>query len=346
MNRSFKEFRDSLLGTLLDVLWAQWTALGVSGTGAAEQSRIVDPESLLLLTLTVGRYDSRLFDEVLDWLTVNGEFINIQRLKNISIQHGFQGMAQLGAVSEFLGPRARSALKWKNVSAKTAEERQEPLFCLRDGSLEPYGGKASPEFQKHGLLRNVVELRGQSMPFPSTGIPSLLMRLRALVGLSARCEILCVLGASIEVHPSEVARQTGYFDRTVQNAMLEMARSGVVSVRTERRRKMYWLNPGVLDELLRPGGKPTPWTNWSSLFRAVEMLWLGVDSLNRPGLDAITVSSEFRRITGEIRPLLGEAGLGTILQNEHAWPGEQYAAVFMDDIAGLLDAAFLVHDQK
>lgn len=337
MDTSLKEFRNSVLERLLDMLWRQWTALGVAGAVTPGSTPVVDPEPLLLLTLTVARYDARLFDEVLDWLTVNGDFINVQRLKNVAVQFDFGSIAQMAAVSEFLGPKARSVLKWKKVSSMAGPGRDEPLFCLRDGAPVPLKGDLSPEFSAYGLLRNPIELRGYSRPFPLTGMPSLLLRLRALFGISARCEILCVLGANHEVHPSEAARQTAYFARTVQNAMQEMVRSGVVEVRTANRQKMYWLKPGFLDSLLRPDGKPTPWINWSALFRAQEILWLGVDRLAVAGLDPLTAASELRRLAMKIRPLLGDAGLGMKLRNEAAYPGESYTAVFEEDIAALLD---------
>lgn len=338
METSLNEFRNSVLERLLDMLWRQWTALGVAGAVKPESTRVVDPEPLLLLTLTVARYDARLFDEVMDWLTVNGDFINVQRLKNVARQFDFAGVAQMAAVSEFLGPKARSVLKWKKVSSMAGPGRDEPLFCLRDGGPVPLKGDLSPEFSAYGLLRNPIELRGYSRPFPLTGMPSLLLRLRALFGISARCEILCLLGANQEVHPSEVARQTAYFARTVQNAMQEMLRSGVVEVRTANRQKMYWLKPGFLDSLLRPDGNPIPWMNCSALFRAQEILWLGVDRLAVAGLDPLTAASELRRLAMKMRPLLGDAGMGMKLRNESAFPGEGYTTVFEEDIAALLDA--------
>lgn len=338
MGISLKEFRNSVLERLLDMLWRQWTALGVAGAGLPEATRVIDPESLLMLTLTVARYDARLFDEVMDWLTVNGDFINVQRLKNVAAQFDFDGVAQLAAVSGFLGPKARSVLKWKKISTMANPGREERFFCLRDGGPVSLKGDLSPEFSAYGLMRNPIELRGYSRPFPLTGMPSLLLRLRALLGISARCEILCVLGAETEVHPSEAARRTAYFARTVQNAMQEMVRSGVVDVRTANRQKIYWLKPGFLDSLLRPDGSPTPWMNWSALFSALEILWAGVDRLAVAGLDPLTASSELRRLAMKMRPLLGEAGMGMKLRSEAAYLGESYSTVFKEDIAGLLDA--------
>ena len=126
MGTSLIEFKAAVLDQLLSFLWRQWSALGVSGYGAAEEHRVIDPEPLLLLSLTVCRYDARLFDEILDWLMVNGAFLNVQRLKNIERQSDFQCKAQLSAVSELLGKNSNYALKWKSLSIAFFYERRQP----------------------------------------------------------------------------------------------------------------------------------------------------------------------------------------------------------------------------
>lgn len=113
MGTSLSDFKSTVLDHLLGLVWRQWSALGVSGYSASEEKGVVDPEALLLLTLTLGRYDARLFDEVLDWLEVNGDFLNVQRLQNLLKQHDFQAKAQLSAVAERLGRKSTVVLKWK-----------------------------------------------------------------------------------------------------------------------------------------------------------------------------------------------------------------------------------------
>lgn len=336
MDNSLSGFRDELLDRLLDFLWSQWSALGVSGYSASQERRVIDPEPLLLLSLTVCRYDARLFDEILDWLQVNGAFLNVQRLKGIERQAGFQGKAQLAAVSELLGKRSLYALKWKGLASSHSHSAEEPLFFAKDGTPLPVPPELSPEFEGHGLLRPPIRLRGYSQPFPTQGTATLLLRLRALLGVNSRCELLCLLGAAEEIHPSDIARQTGYFPRTTQLALAEMALSGVVEVRSANREKRYWLKPGVLDDLLRPEGKPTPWRNWTPLFRALELLWLGVSDPRRKELDPLLLSSELRRLSREIRPLLGEAGCGARLRDDSGYRGEGYTGVFMDDMRDVL----------
>lgn len=337
MDISLTEFKATVLKALLDFLWCQWSALGVAGQSAPEERRVIDPEPLLLLSLTVCRYDARLFDEILDWLMVNGAFINVQRLKNIERQLDFQCKPQLSAVSELLGQKSSYALKWKGLATAHTLESATPLFFMQDGKPLPLSADYAPEFQGHGLLRGPLRLRGYSQPFPAHGMPTLLLRLRALLGVNARCELLCLLGAADEIHPSDIARQTGYFPRTTQNALAEMARSGVVEMRSGNREKKYRLQAGLLDKLLRPEGQPTAWVNWAPLFRALEILWLGLIDPKRQDLEPLLLASELRRLAMAMRPLLGEAGWGMDLRDESAYRGAAYGSIFVEDVGALLE---------
>jgi hypothetical protein len=116
-----------------------------------------------------------------------------------------------------------------------------------------------------------------------------------------------------------------------------MARSGIVQVRSGNREKWYCLQSDVLDHLLKPEGSPTPWVNWAPLFRAFEMLWIGVIDPKRQNLDPLTQASEWRRLGKEMRPLLAEAGLGRQLEDGSSFRGIEYSSIFIRDIKGILN---------
>jgi hypothetical protein len=335
MNILLSDFKKTLLDSILDLLWRQWTAIGVSGYGNAEESKVVDPEALLLLTLTVARYDARLFDEVLDWLEVNGDYLNVQRLQNLVKQFDFQAKAELSAVAERLGQKSSVALKWKKLATRYSQDGESPLFYMKDGRPMPSLNDYDEIFHRHGLLRPPIKNRGLSQPFLREGMPTLLLRLRALLGLNLRCEILCLLGSVDEIHPSLIAKLIGQNPRSTQNVLAEMVHSGVVQVRTSAREKIYSLSPGVLDQLLRPVGF-TPWRNSVPLFRALEILWLGVSDQKRQKLDPLMLSSEWRRLAKEMRVLFGDAGMGQPLRDSGSFAGEKYFEVFQEDVRKVL----------
>lgn len=310
MNESLNAFKLKVLDHMLSLVWRQWSALGVAGYSQSEETKVVDPEALLLLTLTVARHDPRLFDELLDWLDVNGAFLNVQRLQNLIKQYDFQAKAQISAVAEWLGRKSDYALKWKKLASFNSLSEAESLFYLSDGKPFPIANNRDETFFRHGLLRNPIITRKLAQPFPSEGMPALLLRLRAFLGVNIRCEILCLLGSVDEIHPSSIARLIGHAPRTTQNALSEMARSGVVQVRSHGREKSYALKSGVLEKLLHSGSDFTPWANSVPLFRALELLWLGITDPRQKNMGSLLLSSELRRVAQKMSPLLGKQGGG------------------------------------
>lgn len=338
MATSATGFRDDVRDRLLALLWRQWSAIGVAGYSEVPETRVVDPEALLLLTLTVGRHDARLYDAVLEWLDLNGDYLNAQRLQNLVPSFGPHARAGLGAIAERLSRRSEVALKWRKLATLRGlevEEEPEALFLLPDSRPLPMPAEHDEVFRRHGLLRAPVGQRGVALAFPTEGTPALLLRLRALLGVSIRCEVLCLLGSSDEIHPSRVARLVGLAPRTMQDLLADMARSGAVQVRTSARAKYYALVPGLLDELLRPGGR-TPWQNSVPLFQALEAVWLGLaDSIGRE-LAPPLLASQWRRTARLVAPLLGDAGLGQPLRDEASFVGEAYHDVYVEDVLRLL----------
>jgi hypothetical protein len=122
------------------------------------------------------------------------------------LRFDFQSQAQLSAISELLKKKSNDPLKWKRLAAPRSPRNPEPLFFLKSGKPLPMPDDKAPEFSDCGLLRGPIKLRGHAQLFPAKGMPSLLLRLRALLGVNARCELLCLLAATEEIHPSKEMR--------------------------------------------------------------------------------------------------------------------------------------------
>ncbi len=99
---SQKNFRDQFLDHVLNYLWRQWSALGILGESVTGDQWLIDPEPLLCFTLEISRFEPRLFDEVMDWLIVNGRWIDIQRLRGILQTQNETVKKLVGASASFL----------------------------------------------------------------------------------------------------------------------------------------------------------------------------------------------------------------------------------------------------
>jgi len=285
---------------LLRFLWREWTALGVAGQDRVVLDHVVDPEALVLFTCSLGRYDQRLFDEVMDWLTQNGRFLNIQRMRNILRREAFGSADVLSAVADWLSQR-NASVKWK-LLAKTEVPKDESqvLFYLPDGRPLPQSSDIDATFLEHGFIRSPIALRGHSRSFPPDAVPCLVLKTRALFGINARCDVLTYLALNGAGHPREVARELYFSQKAIHDVMTDMACSGVVHSSKGGRERTFRLNAGALS-FLTGEKKPPGWINWPVLLSAAETVWQKTETLHIAALDPLVESSE---IVLTMKPLL------------------------------------------
>jgi hypothetical protein len=286
MKMSQKDFRDIFLDNILSFLWRQWSAIGVLGEARAREPWAMDPEALLVFTLEIGRYDPRLFDEVMDWLVTNGHWMDIQRLRGILRRSSDETCRLMGAVSEFLASRGKER-KWSNLAKlcyKNIPKNKETLFRLKNilkisGVIRGRIDEDSDErFSKYGFSRFLLETSGKSREAIPTAESNIRFMLRALFGVGSRAECILYLLTHEAGHPSEVAKAIGISVRGAQDALIELSKSGLVMTRIKGKRKIeYWLSQRQWWEFLSKGSieefrKPV-WIDCIALFNALMKVW-------------------------------------------------------------------------
>lgn len=338
MTTSLHKFRQPLLEASLGLLWRQWTLLGIPGYEERhrDEYRIIDPESLLLLTSELGRFDARLLDEVLNWLRQHGRFINIQRLKSLQQQHTFGNKRILSAVAATLLENSRLA-KWRAVEMLAeAKAGEEPLFQNSNGSPLPVFGKPDPFFQRFGYFRGVPPPRRDASS-PKVQSPDLLLiKLRALFGVNARAEIIAALLTTRSNHPSGLARRTGYLPRSVQDILNEMAFSGhVIADRPKgSREKFFSLRPGEWNFLITWSEQKFPqWIDWPVLFSLLQNSLLAL--YETKSTSPLAAALRFREIFDHHYPALSEAGLAGHFSGSVHQSGLNFMEAFLTEITNL-----------
>ena len=323
---SHKGFRDIFIESILNFLWRQWSALGVLGESRTHDPWVLDPESMLLFTLQMGRYEPRIFDEVMDWLVVNGSWIDIQRLRGILREKDETTKNLTGAVAAFLMKEANER-KWKNLSQSCRSQvfngssNGQPLFCEKGGKPHPISNKPDPDFLSYGFNRPQMTVRRMTRQVPITGHNTLRFLLRALFGLGSRAECLVYLLTHDGGHPSEVAKAIGISVRATQDALIELSRSGLVLTRILGKRKIeYWISHERWWEFLSKASiaeteRPI-WIDWVALYSALSKVWVALNEIGKEGItdymrssklrDSLDlVSSEFTRSGLDIPPIPG-----------------------------------------
>ncbi len=328
--------RDDFRDRVLELLWRQWTALGVSGHGGRWRGAPIDPEALLLLTCTAGRYDARLFDAMVEWVDVNGRYVNVQRLKRIISTEAFAGEQVVRAVAATVSDSVTAA-KWATTKQVDSNGEPTPLFHLKDGRPMPTVKAHDPIFEAHGFIRDAYKARGVVQAFGPDPVANLVLRLRAFLGVNARCEIISYLLLNDQGSPGALARDVCYFPITISKAMAEMRDSGYLTSRMNGRRRDHRLVPVGWRDLLLGEVRPA-WIVWPRLFRAIEALWLFLwdDAVLKKG--PLAQASALRRVLLDtVVDKTETCGLDFGFGDLVAHPGEQLLPVAAERIATLLD---------
>jgi hypothetical protein len=268
---------------ILAHLWHQWTFLGVAGSSSKESrpspSRLIDPEALVLATTFFGRHDARLFDEALDCLIHNGERINLQRLQNLEATWHLADLRVFGGVAEVLAGHRSTLSKWRKLGTALSPSLQNqvpaPFFLDAAGSpLPPPPDNLDPRFLRWNLARSRWTPREMSQS-PSPSHPeNLLFKLRSLFGTNSRAEIIAWLLLNGPASPAALARELGYFSKTVQGVLNEMALSGHVVVHRTGREKRFQLRGDEWEFLFvdRASGavRYPVWEPWAGIYAVVK----------------------------------------------------------------------------
>lgn len=332
-------FRAEYRDRLLTVLWRQWTALGVAGSQQGWNASVVDPDALLLITCSIVRSDPRLFDAVLEWLRLNGHYINVQRVKRMLREEVFVGESVLKAVADATSTSV-SQSKWaKLASGHTAKpDGLESLFFLSSGDPLPVLREEDEGFARYGFAREQFIERGVAELFCPESPSSLLLRLRALFGVNARCDVLQFLLVNSIGSPRVIARDCYYFPATISKAMAEMSQSGFLVSTTEGRRRCYRLTPDTWRELFLGSAPKLSWIVWARLFSALEQIWLFLDSERLVEKPVPVQASALRRILKR-KPLsrLEGKGRSIVFGDDSVHTGEALIPFFITRTRLVLD---------
>ena len=343
MPTSFQNSLSLLTERMVDLLWRQWSSIGVAGYSSPGDDWIIDPEALILATTRFGRHDSRLMDESIDWLVKFGRRISLQRLQGL--HRSWPGVADprvLAAIADVLGQQVAHR-KWRVIakaSVETTPTAPESLFLRSDGKPSAQIGEAEPIFAKHGLLRGKLEQRAMSQPPDPRARENLLLTLRALLGVNARAEIMAWLLCHDSGHPAAIARSTGYFSKSVQQTLNEMEESGqILSVR-HGREKHFRVRPQDWRFLLPPpadGQNAFPrWVDWMPLFAAITRF---TETLALPGIDGKSEhfqAIKLREALDEAMPALVRAGIVHKLRSSRELRGADLIQTLLSDLESLL----------
>ncbi len=253
---------------VLDVLWAQWAAVGASASSKRRPRAAIDPEALVLASLFMRTRERRLWDQLAWWASEGTTLLSVQRIRNLLDAYP---ASTSRALEEFAGLAYEAGdARWKSF------ERREPDQPTRPAKIR--GG--SPRF---------IE--------PST----LVFRLRLGFGVGVKSDVLAFLisnggGAFVA---SDVARAVGYSSRSVHRAATELADARFIR-RLGEHPAEYMVGDEAWFKLLEiRDPSPPRWRYWQQVFAFVTHLSLLRARMEDDGDSDYVVSSHLRELTSE-----------------------------------------------
>jgi len=283
----------------LDLAWSLWAELGVDGRGRRHDWQAIDLEPLIIFTAYIGNLDSRLRANSMDWCIANVRFASAFRLRNLA-QNASASMGE--AFGRYAATvKAHSHVPWPSLG--------DPLAIWTSERI------SEPDLRRPSLIQ---------------------LRLRALVGVSARAEILKLMLADPERGQvaSALAEAAGYSKGSVSQALDLLTMAGIVRVQPTGNRLVYRLSrPAVLIDVMQ--WLPASFPDWWPIFRVTEaLLELARTGSTTPLSRAADVQETLGRINHDLQRL-GIAdqvprGVGPASVTEF----EHWALTFLEDQSG------------
>jgi hypothetical protein len=245
---------------LVEFAWDEWAQMGLLATPHRRSPWAQDPEALIVFTLEVARADPRLFDELLDWMLVNETLFSVRRLRAMCVDEADRSL--LAAALAWLfdeRPRARLGGGAQTVNHASTQ----PLFDSKIRVSEP-----DEAFASAGWLRPALSPSHKSQPPDPTAPINLAFRLRQILGVGIRAEVVRIL-LTVQgpwVNAQALARSTGYAKRNVHDALAGLSASGVVAVFTVGAEQRYAAHRPAWAALLRSDPDELPiYRDWPQL---------------------------------------------------------------------------------
>ena len=295
---------------LVDFAWGEWSQMGLLTHADVVSPWAQDPEALILLTLELGRYEPRLFDELLDWMSVTESLLSVRRMRAMCVDD----------TDRVLLAGTLSWLSRQRHRPRPPTPPLEPLF-YSGGPVE----SADPYFAAAGLLRPEIHESHRSRQ-PDSRLPiNLAFQLRRALGVGIRAEAIRVL-LTMQVPwvtAMALSTVTAYSKRNVHDALANLTASGVVTAVTVNSEQRYSTDRKAWARLLnRPVAALPLHREWRQLFGSLRRMlrWLARDA--DPGESEYLRSSRTRDLLEELQPELAFAGVPV----EIAGPPEGFPA--------------------
>lgn len=311
--KSLKKFKNKLTESLLEILWKQWTALGVFSSVKEENHFLIDIESLIVLTLYIGKFDQRLFSAMFNWIIKNREWINASRIKSIG---------KVFYMDKKIIPR-------ELINFAVDVEKKGDLESIKTKYLKNHNITFDSTYRN---ILNNLSIRDISQKPVLNKTPLIQLKFRGIFGVNARAEILIYLLTHREGNSNQIAREISFDQKIVYRILERWVKSNFAGKEERARESLYFLKRK--EEMKNTISENLPrYIDWKKLFLFFSKLLYIVDT-ELQGDDKYVTSSAFRDLEVETREI--ERIMGINFPESNIYEGASFFDPFTDKVIELL----------
>lgn len=265
-----------LRAAALEVVWRQWRAVGGQVATKEIARSIIDPEALVMLSLSLLHEEHRLVDVLHDWTLLNSDLLSVQRLKNLAASYPETARQRLGALAK-IAWRDGKDLRWRSL----ADEG-------RSGSRV----FSSARTAKSRAIR--VRLDDHT---------TLMFRLRLGFGVGAKADVLGFLLTTAEIEASvrDISEALGYTVAAVRRVADDMAAARLLQT-SDRQPILFRADPKAWEKALALPVDLPAWCNWHQRFVFVADFLGWAESVRKKELTPYVLGAKGRELLEAHRP--------------------------------------------
>lgn len=288
--------------SVTEAIWIQWRSLGSFIDTDRLARTIVDPEALLLGSLTLRHQERRLWDVLASWAQNGSQLFSLQRVKNLLDRYPELTRDRLAEFAH----RARAEgndFRWRSLA----------------------GADSGPAARKQDLWE----------AYPSLWHPSaLVLRLRLGIGVGAVSDLLSFLISLRGEWASArlIAQATDYSVYSVRRVADDMASAQLIES-TQAKPVQYRVKIEAWRELLGTGGELPQWHFWHQVYSFASKLIIAGESGDWEGLSPYLLSTKLRDLVEDHQDafILNRIDL----PDPSRYAGEEYLPAFAETIVNL-----------
>ena len=288
--------------SVIEAIWIQWRSLGSLIDSNRLARTMVDPEALLLVSLTLRHHERRLWDVLASWAKNGSQLFSLQRVKNL--MDSFPDMT-------------------KDRLAEFAHRAREEGNDFRWQSLA--GADSGPAARNHDLWE----------AYPSLWHPSaLVLRMRLGIGVGVVSDLLSFLISLRGEWASArlIAQATDYSVYSVRRVADDMASAQLIES-TQAKPVQYRAKIETWQDLLGTGTELPEWRFWHKVYSFAAKAIIADESGEWKGLSPYLLSTKLRDLVEDHHDAFFLNQID--LPDPRKYIGDEYLPAFVETIINL-----------